>query len=240
VLPRILLILFLINGAPAIAAKGTYSRSAKSIGLRCEHRRCPPISVPSPDGSVAVRRTFEWDNKNRLNVPDLELETSHGSWPLLLDGEWMNDLDVFWSPDSKFLALTGSLNGYTESLRVFAVTESGPGQLNILGQPTSDMLLRFPPCRASHIGSSVCRRQLVDPFFNFAAIAWSDSHTLVVMSEVPCGSLWGGIMCQVMGYEVELPSGTIVNSMEAPEFKRRWQNEMPWKFEIPDPPEWEN
>jgi hypothetical protein len=48
----------------------------------------------------------------------------------------------------------------------------------------------------------------------------------------------GGIMCQVMGYEVSVPGGTIARRMEASEFARRWQPSMAWKFNIPDLPEY--
>jgi hypothetical protein len=60
---------------------------------------------------------------------------------------------------------------------------------------------------------------------------------MVVMTEIPCSSRFGGIMCQILGYEIEVPSGEILRRMEPKEFERRWQHSMAWKFWIPDPPE---
>jgi hypothetical protein len=182
-----------------------------------------------------------WDKKNQMSIPDVELKTPHGTWELPLDAEWLlTEYDLLWSPDSRFIAVTGGLNAYTESMRVFAITASGPQPIDPTPLPARDMLLRFPPCKAARIERSVCEQQEKDLFFNFAAISWKDSHTLVLMAEVPCGSLWGGIMCQAMGYEIDLLSGKVTSSMPAREFKRKWQHEMAWRFEVPDPPKWEN
>jgi hypothetical protein len=187
----------------------------------------------------SVQRSFALDSGTSLKLPLVEVVTAQGRWPLELDGEWFNDVDVLWSPDSDFLALTGDMNGYTESIRVFAITQSGPVKLNASLQPARDMLRRFPPCRARHSDIG-CPDDSSDIGLNFAAIAWSDSHILVLMSEVPCDSIWGGIMCQVMGYEVNLPSGRIVRALPATAFQKKWQHAMAWKFRIPEPPEWKN
>lgn len=44
-------------------------------------------------------------------------------------------------------------------------------------------------------------------------------------------------MCQVLGYEIEVPSGRILRRMQPKEFARRWQHSMAWKFNDPGPPE---
>jgi hypothetical protein len=46
----------------------------------------------------------------------------------------------------------------------------------------------------------------------------------------------GGIMCQVLGYEVDAKSGKILRRMEAKEFAKSWQHSMAWKFRIPERP----
>ena len=40
------------------------------------------------------------------------------------------------------------------------------------------------------------------------------SSGVVVMAEVPCSTYMGGVMCQVLGYELSMPSGKIVRRME--------------------------
>jgi hypothetical protein len=136
--------------------------------------------------------------------------------------------------------LTGDINGYTESMRVFAITESGPEQIDAALQPARDMARRLDPYCARYVGNLACVPDLGEDSLNFAAIAWTNQHALVLMSEVPCDSIMGGIMCQVMGYEVDLPSGTIVNTMTPIEFKKKWQHAMAWRFRIPDPPQSQN
>ena len=56
--------------------------------------------------------------------------------------------------------------------------------------------------------------------------------------EVPCSSSYGGIMCQVQGYEVNVPTGSIAMRLTARDIKARWQSHMAWTFHIPDPPEY--
>lgn len=229
------------------AAGGTYARSAISVSLQCfQKQTCSVALVRSPDGIKTVRRifqreqTFRWDRDDiEFYVPDVELITASGHWNLSIPVDW-NDFDVLWSPDSKFVALTGNMNGYMESVRVFQITESGPVNVDVAKMPFADMIRRFPPCRALHADPTVCGASHDDEDFNFAAIAWADTHTLVLMSEVPCTSLWGGIMCQVMGYKVNLPGGNIVETMLARDFQRKWQHEMAWRFRVPEPPEWQN
>jgi len=72
---------------------------------------------------------------------------------------------------------------------------------------------------------------------NMSAIAWTrGSSSLVVFAEVPCSSSHGGIMYQVMGYELDVPTGRILARMSALEFKRRYQADMAWPMRIPDQP----
>src|SRR5205807_10018578 len=75
-------------------------------------------------------------------------------------------------------------------------------------------------------------------YHNVSGIDWISSSTVLVMAEVPCSGLYGGIGCQVMGYELEVPTGRILKRIAAPELKRNWQTSMAWEFEIPDPPEY--
>jgi hypothetical protein len=220
--------------------------------LLCFGKKCPAaVDVRSPDGikdirRTFVRRTFVWDKyglneKIDVNVPSVEVVTPNGHWELPFEDStdpW-NDMDVLWSPDSRIVALTGHTNAYTESMTVFAITESGPKQLDANIQPAQDMARRLNPYCDRYVGKLSCNADLGAEDFNFAAIAWADNRTLVLMSEVPCDTAWGGIMCQAMGYEVDLPSGKIVRTMTPQEFKSRWQHSMAWSFRIPPkPPDW--
>ena len=178
---------------------------------------------------------------DRLNVPFVQLISKTKHWYLDLDPDWTVEFEVLWSPDSQFVALTGNPNGYTESVRVFHLTESGPVSLDVARAPFADMMHRFPPCLASHANPDLCEEIAnSDEDINFAAVGWTGEHTIVMMAEIPPTGDYGGILGQVMGYEVELPGGRILQSLTAREFKRKWQRVMAWNFSIPEPPEWQN
>ena len=60
----------------------------------------------------------------------------------------------------------------------------------------------------------------------------------MVLAQVPCTSNFGGISCQSMGYEVEVPSGKILKRIPPAEFKKEYQKFMEQKYEIPEPPQY--
>jgi hypothetical protein len=44
------------------------------------------------------------------------------------------------------------------------------------------------------------------------------------------------LWCQVMAYELEVPTGRILKRIDAKHLKLSWQKSMGWNFRIPDPP----
>jgi hypothetical protein len=244
VFARVVCLFAVLEVAAGFAQAGTYSRTATTVPLMCDVRRCAPVvNVRSPDGAKEVRRSLTPIGKDRskLKVPSFEVVTPKGDWDLDVgdsNGPWVN-VDVLWSPDSQFVALSGNTNGYMNSVRVFRVTESGPIEIYVSREPFADMIRRFPPCRAAGADSDLCKELTDVDDLNFSAVDWMGEHILVLMGEVPSAGQYGGIMGQVMGYEVEIPSGRILRSMTAREFKTRWQHEMPFHLYVPDPPEWQ-
>jgi hypothetical protein len=239
VLIRAIIVLAVLEAAAGIACAGRFSRSATTVPLLCFGKKCPAaVDVRSPNGKNELRRTFTPFGEDRIEVPKIEIVTPRGYWELAVaesTDPW-NDMDVLWSPDSKYVALTGEMDSYIETVRVFAINETGPKQLDVDMQPTQDMAHRLRPICARYVGRLGCDPDQDEDGLNFAAIAWAGKHTLVLMSEVPCDTIWGGIMCQVMGYEVDIPSGRIVRAMTPQEFKSRWQHSMAWNFRIPPKP----
>ena len=72
--------------------------------------------------------------------------------------------------------------------------------------------------------------------YNMTGIDWASPSTILVMAEVPCSTSRGGIMCQVMGYELEVPTGRIRRRVDAKQLKLHWQKSMAWNFRVPEPP----
>jgi len=151
------------------------------------------------------------------------------------------DIDLLWSPDSKAFFINGGNGGGYWGFWVYVYRVDDPKMepLDITGQAKLDMVKTFPPCKASRLDRNICLELEKNPDSNMTGIDWSGgSSTLVVMAQVPCSGGYGGIMCQVMGYELEVPTGKIVRRMSAGEFAKIWQKSMAWRFEIPDPPEY--
>jgi len=74
------------------------------------------------------------------------------------------------------------------------------------------------------------------PEYNMTGIDWVNGSVILVMAEIPCSRSYGSIMCQVMGYELQVPTGQVLKRIDARQLKLRWQESMAWKFQIPDPP----
>jgi hypothetical protein len=235
---RLTLFFFFIQAVSLLAAeRPTWSLYATKLSpcVSVELMQCHPPAGSSHDGKTVTLRTF---SKGGDLDGELAVETRQGgTLPLSRDAEWNveSGVDALWSPGSRFLAVTGGLNAYTESTRVYEVTSSGVNLLGVFREATADMLQSFPPCKALNVDREDCERQERDPFFNFAAIAWSGPSSLVVMAEIPCSGSYGSFMCQVEGYEIDVRTGHILHRMNASQFKGRWQHAMAWNFRVPEP-----
>jgi hypothetical protein len=101
------------------------------------------------------------------------------------------------------------------------------------------MVSTFPPCKALNRDENDCKRIAADPQFNMSGISWrDDSSAINVFAEVPWSSSYGGIMCQVSGYQLSVPTGAILKRVPASDVDRLWRMSMAWKVRIPDPPEY--
>jgi hypothetical protein len=236
---RLVLLFILLQAVSLLAAeKPTWSIFATTVApcSSSELNHCRSVQSFYGGKTVSLRLVpngSDFDGK-------LSVRTQRSRvFPLSIDNDWnlLGGVDVLWSPDSRFLAITGGLNAYTESTRIFEVTPSGVRLLNVFHEAKADMLKGFPPCKSAGIDREDCERREKNPFFNFAAIAWSDPNTLVVMAEIPCSSSRGIFMCQVMGYEIDVRTGHVFRRMDARQFKARWQQAMAWNFRIPESPE---
>jgi hypothetical protein len=219
------------------AEKPTWSRYATRLTpcFSAELIICHSASSPGDGKIVALRTILKYDD---LSGELIVQATQDKNFSLAVDPDWnlWHGVDALWSPRSNYLVVTGDLNAYTESTRVYEVTRSGVKLLDVFREANADMLQSFRPCKAFNIDREDCERQERDPFFNFAAIAWSGPSSLVIMSEVPCSSNYGGFMCQIMGYEIDVSTGHILRRMDARQFKAQWQHAMAWSFRVPEPP----
>ena len=72
-----------------------------------------------------------------------------------------------------------------------------------------------------------------------SGLGWTeDSSAVYVFAEVPCSSSYGGIMCQVLGYELNVHSGRILKRLSAQQVKQEWAQFAAWDIRVPDPPKY--
>ena len=239
----------------AHAAKPRRAKKAVSFPEECAsyfpggYQPCKPVRIPSPDRKSSVAVSYE---KVSVGTNDyvlqayLRVTTPDGIRKTLLPDGFQN-IDLLWSPDSKAFLVNGGNGGAYWGFWVYVYLTDDP-QLKPL-DPTRDasrdMVKAFPPCEAAapnsescNLDAETCQKAGADDEYNMTGIDWVNSSTILIMAEVPCSTSQGGIMCQVMGYELELPTGRIIKRIDAKELKRDWQKSMAWDFRIPDPPKY--
>lgn len=244
-LPLPLVMLVLVGpSVSGIAEKPTWAKKARVFPSECREKRdfksCKPVRIPSPDGSSVVEVLYR--DESNMRVAFLRVSTRGGS-TREIDLPWgFQDIDLLWSPDSKAFFVNGGNGGYWGFwVFVFRLDDPGLEPFDVTHEARRDMLESFPPCIASGIGRATCKYIETDSQYpNMSRIDWAgDSSAIVVMAEVPCSGGFGGIMCQVAGYELGVPTGRILKRVDAQQFKARWHRSMAFKLTIPDPPEYE-
>lgn len=250
----------------AFAIKPTWARKAVTFPSQCEVgsnaapitgtrkaleelpgvAACKPIRIPSPDKRFTVEVKYQ-KHKIGPGYDDVlfayfllraEDGTSReGDLPY-----GFQNIDLLWSPDSKAFLIDGGNGSSTAGFWVYVYRIDDPKlePLDITGQAQLDMVKTFPPCKASELDRMECLKlEKGHDYINMSGIDWSGgSSTMVVMAEVFEGGGMGGIKGQIIGYELDVPSGKIVRRMTASEFAMNWQKSMAWKFHVPDPPEY--
>lgn len=148
--------------------------------------------------------------------------------------------DLLWSPDSKaFFVDAGEGMTSPAFVQVYLLADEPLRAIDVTHLAEQDMVQTFPPCKALFLDQSTCGKIEREPDYNMTAITWlKDSSSLVVLAQVPCTSNYGGISCQSMGYEVEVPSGKILKRLQPAEFKQAYQKFMEQKYDLPIPPQY--
>jgi hypothetical protein len=198
------------------------------------------LRIVSPDGRSAVEVSY-----NKLpDDPDILAGTlrvsSFGRDRGEVDLVASVEDEITWSPDSKAFFINGNenANGW-DLLAVHRLDDPQLGPGYVAREVKQDTFRSFPPCQANPSTVDDCSELGTEPYdyIGVVALDWiGNSSRMVVMTETPCSSRFGGISCQFLGYEIEVPSGKILRRMEPKEFAKRWQHSMAWRFQIPDPP----
>ena len=227
----------LVVNSPARAADHIWSKSGTAVSLVLGNEgvgKVGPFEDYSPDHAKHIEIAFRRGKADEDARPMATFRMRSEKLALPLDEDW-SEVEVLWSPDSQSVALTGSLNGYTNSTKIFRLAD---GKLEPVGLESMqrDMANTYPPCEGENADKEICHAEQNGDQFNYASIAWADATTAVIMGEIPCDSIEGGMMCQVEGYEIDVRSGRILRRMTARELNRHWQSELAFNLRIPDRP----
>ena len=245
------LALVLSFSVSAPAGKPIYAKKAVGFPIRCwsdQIKECRALHIPSPDGQSVVRIGYhkEMIGRDFILLASFQITQKDGTRtdvgaPGLVEGE------LLWSPDSRSFLINWSnaLQG-EQGVEVYRLNDlsSGGGNgewRNVVAAAQRDMLKSFPPCQAKNSDPQDCANLLNHPeAVDVAAVAWTRrSSAIVVLAEIPCSSRFGGIMCEVLGYELDASTGKILRRMDPKEFAREWQPSLAWKFHDPGPPEYQ-
>lgn len=233
----ILLGVGLNNNLPAAKAERTiWARHAVTI---TDCYASAHSQIPSPNGSSIVEPACRLSkNKDESLILYFRVKTPSGRWHKINADEGAHE--ILWSPDSQAFLVNGGTSGYAGFfVTVYLVHPDAVAKVSVTKAAQRDMVKMFPPCRADKRDETICRAMEMHPDFNMSGLAWiGNSSTIVVIAEVPCTSSYGGIMCQIEGYQLAVPSGSIEKRMSARKLKARWQRSMAWKMRIPEPPEY--
>ena len=214
----------------AIWAKGATSLDFLCHGSLDERRR-----ITSPDGSIVIEQRC----RKRTTLEDVErlvLQITYDDGRIQdvvpeIPGTIWRPQELLWSPDSREFIINGSENAYAGfEFVAYRISNRQVISTQLTKAAQSDMVRRFPPCQARYLDANACKRLEESPEFNMSVIGWANnSASLIVFAEVACSSTYGGIMCEVLGYELEARTGRILRRMEARELKRHYQACMAWR-----------
>jgi len=214
---------------PASREQPIWSKSAVPLRSRMEVG-----AIPSPDGRITIKVGLQPGgglDRNLLLHVTMPTHTEN----IKLD-EGANEL--LWSPDSRAFMVNGGFNRYSGFfVAVYSIRDEHIDRLDVTEQAQRDMVASFPPCKAANRDDGICKETTEHPDFNMSGLDWIKGSTaIVVFAEVPPTSSYGGILGQVLGYELEIPTGKILQRMQVKEFKRVWQPSAAWDIHVPDAP----
>ncbi len=211
-----------------------WAKQATALDRSCSSQS---RSIASPDHQSSVEVLCHTrPNDDPIYAVRVTTKSTHYDLPL---DEGAHEL--LWAPNSRAFFIDGGTSSYAGFfVTVYRFSAQGSlEKLAVTSAAQGDMVVSFPPCKAFNRDpdETDCRRIAADPQFNMSGVAWDDdSSAIYVFAEVPCSSSYGGIMCQVLGYELSVPDGRILKRFTASDVSRQWRGSMAWDMHKPDPP----
>lgn len=229
------------RGQAPTPEKPIWAAEATALDLRCEPGE---PGIQSPDHQLSARVVCT-EHKGMVVDTPVTYETYSLRVIARAGGQYEAPLgegahELLWAPNSRMFLVNGSENSNSGFfVDVYQIENSGIRKLTITGPAQKDMVKSFPPCKAWNRDEATCAGIASDPEFNMSGLAWTkDSSAILVFAEVPCDSLYGGIMCQVRGYVLNALDGSILRRLSASQTKQQWGKYAAWSIRIPEPPKY--
>jgi hypothetical protein len=213
--------------------KPIWARNA--MALNCRRGRAP---IEAPDHRASPRAVC-LQAAGDFVASDLELVTVDGKRQSV--GLRSGANEVLWAPNSKSFFVNGGESAVAGFfVDVYQIMDSGRVAVRtVTNAAQREMVKSFPPCKALYRDEKECAEYARDPEYNMSGLGWSDdSSAIYVFAEVPPSSRYGGIMGQVLGYELSVPDGRILRRLTARQAKQEWGTLAAWRIWIPEPPEY--
>lgn len=230
----------LLGQASITVLPATWAKKAVSLEVQCDSASPATQRITAPDRTTAAhircRKLTRDDEALVLQVTqgdrrmrEIVIQTADELW---------RPQELLWAPDSRAFAINGSPSAYAgSSFIAYILAGDSVRPVEPTAAAQRDMVRSFPPCKATNLAERECQEFEKSPQYNMSVIDWThDGSSIVVFGEIPCSSRYGGIMCQVMGYELDLPTGRILRRIDAPSMKREFQEKMAWPMKIPESP----
>ncbi len=230
---------FLLPGA--VVAEPMVAKKGVGVATTCwlDHpQQCRPLQIPSPNRKSLIEVRYHRLGALSLNAY-LRVTTEGREIVKASPRDPDTGSDVLWSPDSTKFYLSGSGGSSIGPMYVdiYRVDDPKLDPIDVTALALKDMVSTFPPCRAKNVDMYDCHELTDDPgsFISMSGVDWlPDSSAIVVMAQVMPSSRFGGIMGQIMGYVLEVPTGKILQRMEAREFARKWKRSLAFKIDLDD------
>jgi hypothetical protein len=210
----------------------TWAKQAVVIDRRCTSTA---QQIKSPDRGSSIEILCHPGKQSDPTYTMRVLVSDGRSYSVPLDN---GAHEILWSPNSKAFLINGGSSAYAGFfVTVYHFEQSAGIRKSIITERAQrDMVVHFPPCKVQNRDAQACHKIAANPQYNMSGIAWADNSSAVdVFAEIPCSSSYGGIMCQVLGYELRVPDGRILQRLTASQVKHSWQPQMGWDMKIPDP-----
>lgn len=235
-----MLLMLLLCSLPSSGQGSISAKKGTSFPTWCGSdnlRACRTLRISSPDHQNFVEvlyRKVPLDDDGDFVVSSYLQVITRSGVKREISSRGSVEQELLWSPDSSMLFINESSAEGPIYVTVYHVGDSDSQPLNVL-PATEDVLKSFPQCQIKKYWNDLPTELAQHPeSIDISAIDWDHgSSAIIVLAEVSCFSAPSGDSRHVLGYELDVSTGRILQRMEGREFAQRWQCSMARRIDLP-------